>query len=261
MSFSEINVLTSPRNALDPRAKLFALLVISLLAVYYSDLGVLFILLLLIFLTMMIASISLQEVRRILLPLLQMSLPVVILQSFFHLDKGYPIISIDSSQGTIILIGMDSLSAGLSIMLKMLIIASASLIFSLTTNPEELLQGLRSLKVPIEIAYMIGLVLYFLPVIRKELDEVKDALSIKGFSLANGSLKERTNVLTTILISTLLNFSDKIKFQAMSMEARGFRSQKNVTYIYKLDFRVKDSLFTMFSFVTGFLIIIMTQMK
>ena len=232
------------RGLFDPRTKLILLIIASLLVVYSQNIIFLCVLQVLILVIFVIGRFNFRDVTGILLPIIQFSIPILLLQAFLHENKGQPLLWLDLSQTTLVFVGINSLTFGLIIFLKISIIASASLTFSLSTKPEELLQALRSLKIPFEIAWMAGLVLFFLPLVRKELLDVRDALAIRGLSLTNGSIRRRIKTLRVILLSGFLNFFDIARHQAIAMESRAFRAKNESTYLYKLRFGIKDICIT-----------------
>ncbi len=96
------------------------------------------------------------------------------------------------------------------------IISLQAFIFYEATPPFELIIGLKTLKVPGNIAFAISIAISFLPIISNEIREVLVMQQSRGYKFKLFNLKP-------ILIPTILGVMDYSTNLAMSLEARGFK--------------------------------------
>jgi len=96
------------------------------------------------------------------------------------------------------------------------IISLQAFIFYATTPPFELIIGLKTLKVPGNIAFAISIAISFLPIISNEIREVLVMQQSRGYKFRLFNLKP-------IIIPTILGVLDFSTNLAMSLEARGFK--------------------------------------
>jgi energy-coupling factor transport system permease protein len=96
------------------------------------------------------------------------------------------------------------------------IISLQAFIFYASTPPFELIIGLKTLKIPGNIAFAISISISFLPIISNEIREVLVIQQSRGYKFRLFNLKP-------IIIPTILGVMDYSTNLAMSLEARGFK--------------------------------------
>ena len=96
------------------------------------------------------------------------------------------------------------------------IISLQTFIFYASTPPFELIIGLKTLKIPGNIAFAISIAISFLPIILNEIREVLVMQQSRGYKFRLFNLKP-------IIIPTILGVMDYSTNLAMSLEARGFK--------------------------------------
>lgn len=96
------------------------------------------------------------------------------------------------------------------------IISLQAFIFYATTPPFELIIGLKTLKIPGNIAFAISIAISFLPIISNEIREVLVMQQSRGYKFKLFNLKP-------IIIPTILGVMDYSTNLAMSLESRGFK--------------------------------------
>ncbi len=96
------------------------------------------------------------------------------------------------------------------------ILSLQAFIFYATTPPFELIIGLKTLKIPGNIAFAISIAISFLPIISNEIREVLVMQQSRGYKFRLYNLKP-------IIIPTILGVMDYSTNLAMSLEARGFK--------------------------------------
>ncbi len=136
-----------------------------------------------------------------------------------------------------------------------LTLSTCGFIFLNTTQPKELVYGLRKLRLPYKLAFSIMVGLRYIPLIQESTNAVIIAQKARGLERANVKSFRRAlelikDRLTTSLILTIRN----ARYTAISMELRGFGRYKDRTDVYKLELMRKDILFiAFFTFITIFL--------
>jgi len=235
-----------PSFTLDPRTKLLMLLVSSFLSVVISDAFFLFFLFEIIIFFVLASNIDLIKIWRYVKPTVLMVIPIFIIQLFFYYDKTNPVLVTPENWGkigNIILISMGSIEFAFSITFRILILALASCLFSLTTDSSDFLYALRRIGIPYEIAFTTGLVIYFFPMVIQETTLVRTSLETRGVSLRKGNFKTRLATFRILIMSILMNFIEKSKYQAIAMDSRSFNMTKNRTSLKIMRFRLSDLVF------------------
>ena len=241
-----------PSFTLDPRTKLLMLLVSSFLSVVISDAFFLFFLFEITIFFVLASNIDLIKTWRYVKPTVIMVIPIFIIQLFFYYDKTNPVLVTPENWGkigNIILISMGSIEFAFSITFRILILALASCLFSLTTDSGDFLYALRRIGIPYEIAFTTGLVIYFFPMVVQETTLVRTSLETRGVSLRKGNFKTRLATFRILIMSILMNFIEKSKYQAIAMDSRSFNMTKHRTSLKIMRFRLSDLVFMILTVV------------
>ncbi|MFX1294474.1 MAG: energy-coupling factor transporter transmembrane component T family protein [Promethearchaeota archaeon] len=136
-----------------------------------------------------------------------------------------------------------------------LTLSTCGLIFLITTQPKDLVYGLRKLKLPYTIAFSIMVGLRYIPLIQENTNSVILAQKARGLERANiKSFKRAFELVKDRLFTSLLLTIRSARYTAISMELRAFGRYKDRTDLYNLQFARKDFLFiTLILFITIFL--------
>lgn len=135
------------------------------------------------------------------------------------------------------------LAFGIAIGLRGLAIGALSVTFVLTTDPTDLVVGLiRWARVPFRLGYPMLAAYRFLPFFRDELDQIELARRVRG-QLAGpspiGELIRRLGGIVPLLASAIRRAA-RI---AVAMDARGFASARERTYLRDAPLTAHDVLF------------------
>lgn len=132
---------------------------------------------------------------------------------------------------------------GLSLGLRVLSIASLSIMFTLTTRPTEFLLSLmQQCKLPPKLAYGIMAGYRFLPLIKEEFETLQNAHRVRGVARAK-NLKDKIQQLKRFVIPLLAGSIRKAERTALAMESKGFTGAKNRIFYRELTVTLKDWLF------------------
>lgn len=228
---------------LDPRTKILMIFIVSILVVTINN--VFFLLPLLEFLVYLsaLSNLNFKKMWRYLKPTFWVSIPIFIIQVIFSPKKMQPLVTLPLTSKILpgfVLISSDGLIYATAICLRIFILASSSCMFSLTTNSDDFLQSLTKIGLPFELAFTIGLVIYFYPMVVSESIEVRDSLETRGISLTNGRFLDRLSCFKVLVSAILMNFLEKSKYQAIAMDSRGFNPNKKRTSFRELHYKKTD---------------------
>jgi len=130
--------------------------------------------------------------------------------------------------------------------LRITIMISAFSLFFLTVHPNDLALSLISMKVPYEIAFSFSLAFRFVPTIALEAQNIIDAQMSRGYEMQQKGLVTQVRNLFPLLIPLIICSIRRAFNVAEALESRAFGSQKERTYLYLIQFSLKDWLFTIY---------------
>ncbi|MCR3922185.1 MAG: energy-coupling factor transporter transmembrane protein EcfT [Firmicutes bacterium] len=221
---------------LDPRAKLFFVLVISSLAVFLQNTF----LLLLVFIVCLGAVAatggSLGNMLKKFRKFFGIFIAVVLLQSIFT-QQGQAILQL----GDITLLTDFGLIRGMQTILRFLIIIASALVMT-TSNSREIIQGLVQWKIPFEIAFMVSIAIRFLPLLREEATDMLTAIQLRGVNLKKIPLLKRIKMYSYLLLPLISSVMVKAQELSVAMEMRAFRAYPQRTSLRVLQLGRADYL-------------------
>lgn len=134
----------------------------------------------------------------------------------------------------------------------LILIIGSSVLISYTTSPimltdaiETLFGPLKKIKVPVhEFAMMMSIALRFIPTLVEETDKIMNAQKARGADFSNGSILKRAKALVSILIPLFVSSFKRAEDLAMAMECRCYHGGEGRTRLVKLQFHLRDIIFT-----------------
>lgn len=232
----------SPIHQLDPRSKSIVLLIIMIFLVLNINLLIYLFFSLFLFCVIYFSEISFTVVFRNLRPFLWLFLLTFILNAIIESGEilfTIPIINLGITDEGILRATAFSIRLGLLI--------GYSTIFTLTTTPMELTDGLsrmlapfKKLKFPVnEFAIMLTLAIRFIPILLEEAERIKLAQVARGAHF-NGKFIQRIRNLIPLLVPLFISSFRKADDIALAMESRCFQIGKERTSFSRLQFRFLD---------------------
>ena len=222
-------------HKLDPRAKLFSLLMI-VSSIFPADnvvkLG--FWALLLVF-VVSVSKISWHIILRAARPVLFLVIFTFTFNIIFtSINKGF----------------YDALKTSLFMSGRLLVLMIFAVLLPLTTAPLELADGLDALLSPLarfgfpahESAMMIGMALRFIPLLMSETDKIMKAQLSRGARLDQGNIFQRVKAFMPVLIPLFVIIFRRADEIAVAMEARGYEGGEGRTRRKPLVWRMNDSV-------------------
>ena len=240
-------------HCLDPRTKLI-LLVMYIVALFsatsWISYGVAFL-----FLATVIAlsTIPVKSIVRGMKPLVLILVFTGILNLFF--TEGETVLV----SFWVVEITLEGLVRAFFMMIRILMLISATFLLTYTTSPisltdglESLLGPLKKLRVPVhELSMMMCIALRFIPTLIEETDKIMAAQKARGADFESGKLMERVRALVPILVPLFISAFRRADELATAMECRCYQGGEGRTKMKLLRFQRWD----LFAFAVGALLI------
>ena len=218
----------------DARVKLLLLICLSTCAVALSAPGRLFTLAALCLLMLIAGGVSAARIARQTRNVVLMVAPLFVLQCLFQ-RSGAPALRL----GGITLITWGGLGAGLSVAGRMLVILLSALML-MTGKPRDYLLAMLQSRMPYELAFMVMAAMRFVPLLREEAQHVYCAVQMRGAKVRGATVQEKLGIYASILLPVTAGALRRAEQMSVAMEARGFRSRPQRTYMRRLRMRRTD---------------------
>ena len=132
--------------------------------------------------------------------------------------------------------------------MRILMLISATFLLTYTTSPIQLTDGLESLLTPLkkirvpvhELAMMMCIALRFIPTLIEETDKIISAQKARGADFETGKLMERIKALIPILVPLFISAFRRADELATAMECRCYQGGEGRTKMKLLRFRRFD---------------------
>lgn len=224
-------------HRLDPRAKLWAVLLASAVGLMFQQIAVLAALLLLAHLALLSAQIPADRIRWLWVRLLPLLVMILILQPLFVPGPGPDLFSLGPIRITVA-----GILVGVSFALRMAALAFAAATLLLTTEPAALVQGLVRLGLPYPWGLTVDLAIRYLPTTYGLFVTVGEAQQARGWIVGRGSFVHRARSYLPILVATIiaaLRLSDNL---GLALAARGLGYPAHRTVLHDIHFTPGDWL-------------------
>ncbi|MCR4818247.1 MAG: energy-coupling factor transporter transmembrane protein EcfT [Fretibacterium sp.] len=144
---------------------------------------------------------------------------------------------------------LPALLQGGFVALRLLVLMAFAVLLPLTTAPLELADALETLLLPLsrfgfparECALMVGMALRFIPLLMEETDRVVRAQLSRGARLDQGGLFRRVMAFLPVLIPLFVIIFRRADEIALAMEARGYGGGQGRTRLRPLRWRKADT--------------------
>lgn len=213
-------------HRLDPRSKFLLSVVLMSISIFFTDIGVLLILLVGQLILLYLAK-SLREWISSLKGLLFFFVIIFLTQLLFG--------------GTLLM--------GILLSLRLLVLSSSMSWFFLSSTPEDIGRAMDAAKFPLELTFSFIMAIRFIPVIYDEFQSIYDAQRSRGLELEKGGFKQRIKNLMPILIPLLVGTIRRTYDIADAMEVRAFGASPKRTSYKPLRFKKGDYLLSIVSII------------
>ena len=229
-------------HRLDPRTKLIALIVY--IVALFSAGNWLSYTMVFVFLsgTVVISEIPVKAIVRGMKPLVMILVFTGILNLLFTAGETVLV------QFWRITITLEGVTMAIFMVIRILMLISATFLLTYTTSPISLTDGLESLLSPLkklhlpihELAMMMCIALRFIPTLIEETDKIISAQKARGADFENGSLLQRVKALVPILVPLFISAFRRADELATAMECRCYQGGDGRTKMKLLRFKRVD---------------------
>jgi len=202
-------------HRLDPRSKLWAVLLAAAVGLLFKSIVVLAGLLLLAHLALLAARLPARTIGRLWLRLLPLLVMILVLQPLFA-PGGAELLRLGPLRFT-----QDGLLDGASFALRMAALAFAAAVLLVTTESAALVQGLVKLGLPYPWGLTVDLAIRYLPTTYGLFLTMHEAQQARGWIVDRGNVFRRARAYVPILVATIiaaLRLSDHL---GLALAARG----------------------------------------
>ncbi len=222
--------LDTPVHRLDPRTKLFLMILSFAVGVMFKNIVVLLAALLLILLHGGVGRV-LSNLKRIRI--------VLIMITFFSIVIWT--IAMSSEKGPSFLIfSLEGAFYGVMIAIKTNLMIIAGMVFLSSTKIEEISEGLVKLKVPYRGAFAFSTAIRLVPTIVGTSYTIIQAQKSRGLDLESGNLFEKIKKYVPLMVPTLVSVIRGTNVFSMALESKGFGYGKNRTNFLRLKMKGRD---------------------
>lgn len=140
---------------------------------------------------------------------------------------------------------LDGLMLGIFYTAKMMLFVLMGALLTFTTAPSELVAGAKALikgQSMEQFAFMTSLAIRLIPMILDEVKLIYSAQQSRGLDFSEISLQEKLSKLMAIIIPAISNTIKRLTMMMDAMECRGYIVGQRRTSIYRLTWKMKDTV-------------------
>jgi energy-coupling factor transport system permease protein len=222
-------------HRMDPRVKIVAVLLLSLLAFILSSLTSLVLLLSFVFLLLFLARASLSKTMFALKFVLRLMVLIVILWPFFD-PHGTPVLlSIGPLKIT-----QPAILKGLTSAVRVGCLACVWYILMFTTSQRNLVLALVKLGLRFDFGLTVAVSLRFFPTFVSTIDSVMDAQKARGMDFSKGGLLRRSKKYVAVLVPAVVSALRMADSLSLALQSRAYGARHDRTYLRDLRMRGSD---------------------
>jgi energy-coupling factor transport system permease protein len=231
-------------HRLDVRTKTLWFIVITVISFRFDAPLVNLSLVLALWLMLILSGSPLSTIKHVLKPLIPIFIIMLLVTGF-----TYPVANIHTESykriiftfpGEVFPLTIGGILYGLTLVLRIFVMVLASSLITLSTSIEDILQFLKKLKLPHQLAFVIATGIRFIPTMQKKSEMIQDAQRARGANPGKGgiikSIKSFIPVLIPMIVDSL-RMSDNL---AMATLNRGFGSMKKTTDLHEIKMQPYD---------------------
>ena len=222
-------------HRLDPRTKLWALLLAGAIGLIFRNIAVLAGVLLLAHILLLSAGIPLYRLRWLWTRLTPLLVMILIVQPLFAPGPGPEVVQLGPIRLTVA-----GILEGVSFALRMAALAFAAAVVLMTTESAKLVQGLVRLGLPYPWGLTVDLAIRYLPTTYGLFVTVSEAQQARGWIVGKGNVVQRARSYLPILVATIiaaLRLSDSL---GLALAARGLGYPARRTVYHDIQFGATD---------------------
>jgi len=222
-------------HRMDPRIKVVAVLLLSLLAFVVTNLYSLLALLAFIFLLVYLSRATLSKTVFALKFVLRFMVLIVVLWPLFD-PTGTPVLA---SLGPI-KITEPAVWRGVVSAVRVGCLATVWYILMFTTSQRDLVRALVKMGIRFDFGLTLAISLRFLPTFGVLIESIKDAQRARGLELGKGGLLKRSRNYVAVLVPTIVSALRTADTLALALQSRAYGARADRTYMRELRMKRAD---------------------
>ncbi len=224
-------------HRMDPRVKIVAVVLLSVLAFVLTSLYYLVVLMVFIFLLLFLARATTSRTLFALKFVLRFMVLIIILWPIFD-PSGTPVLA---SLGPI-KITEPAIWRGVTSAVRVGCLATVWYILMFTTSQRDLVRALVKMGVRFDFGLTLSIALRFLPTFGALIDSIKDAQRARGLELNKGGLLKRSKNYVAVLVPTIVSALRTADTLSLALQSRAYGARADRTYLRDLKMRSWDYL-------------------
>jgi len=131
---------------------------------------------------------------------------------------------------------------GATLVLRIIIMVLTSTIITFSTPIEDILQFLKKIKVPHQLAFVIATGIRFIPTMQKKSEMIQEAQKARGAQIGEGGIIKSIKSYIPVLIPMIVDSLRMSENLAAAMLNRGFGAMAVTTDLYEIKMKKRDYL-------------------
>ncbi|MBQ8546524.1 MAG: energy-coupling factor transporter transmembrane protein EcfT [Clostridia bacterium] len=246
-------------HRLDPRTKLFFIIMFMVSTFVAKDVYSFAFLLGILLVSIIVSRVPIRVILKGLKGLAVIIVFTAILNIFWTKGEGEPLVDweVIPNFWTLKIYVNGLINAGILAVRIIMLLTATTLFLSYTTTPIELTDGietalspLKKIKLPVhEFSMLMTIALRFIPTLTEETGKIMNAQKARGADFSSGGLIKKAKALVPIIIPLFVSSFRRADELATAMECRCYRGGEGRTRMKKLKFKVKDVFGLLFALV------------
>lgn len=189
----------------------------------------------------------LSRVKQILKPLMPIFVIMLVITGFtypsgnFHQEQNRKILFTLLPGGSLAF-SLGGMLYGLTLVLRIFVMVLASTIITVSTPIEDILQLLKKIKVPHQLAFVIATGIRFIPTMQKKSEMIQEAQMARGAEIGKGGIVKSIKSYIPVLIPMIVDSLRMSENLAIAMLNRGFGAMKTTTDLNQIRMSLRDYL-------------------
>ncbi len=237
-------------HKLDPRTKLFLIIMFMVATFVAKDVYSFAFLLGFLLVSIVVSRVPIRVILKGMRGLVVIILFTAILNIFWTKGEGEPLVvwNVIPNFWTLKIYLNGLINAGILALRIIMLLTGTTLFLSYTTTPIELTDGietalspLKKIKLPVhEFSMLMTIALRFIPTLTEEAGKIINAQKARGGDFSSGGLIKKAKALIPIIIPLFVSAFRRADELAVAMECRCYRGGEGRTRMKKLKFKAKD---------------------
>lgn len=227
----------SPLHTADPRSKFALFLAIMTISLIFSSPVVMTAIAICVIMFWWVAKIPLRILFRYSKFLLYLSLLIILTQGLFYGQA--PLLTIIPN---FLVVKSDGLLLGCAVGLRIFAIFMMVPLITMTSRLADIMAALSKMHLPFVLSFAVSAVIRFIPLLAEEGSSIIEAQKARGLDLDRMGPVKKARAYFAVLFPLLYQALLKAESLALTLEARGFTSKGEKTFLRSLRLTVADKL-------------------